>query len=172
MNIRETAVHVTAKKIAYRQTRDGNVVSFAMDPKDVPDKLATDPIGTSYMLALVEVDDATGQPKGGQQAQVSDPTEAPRPQTPEGGARKTPAQVAGYLCTLPSFHSFLLENVRWPLPIPAAFAPQEEWQQWAAETVRKACGVSRRRDITEDNEQWRKLRSDFRLYEKVAEIVP
>jgi hypothetical protein len=169
MNIRETAVHVTAKKIAYRQTREGNVVSFAMDPQDVPDKLATDPIGTSYMLALVEVDDATGQPKGGDAHATATRLHetAPRPPLPkpEGGARKSPAQVAGYLCTLPSFWKFLRDRHGYNVRDTAD----------AADAVRKFCCVEHRSEITPDNPfalaEWSALRGEFGAWEKEVEVV-
>src|SRR5262245_7514571 len=114
MNIRESAVHVTAKKIAYRQSKDGMVISFVLHPQEVPDKLATDPIGTSYMLALVEIDDATGQPRGGDAHEPAKPTvdTAPRSQATGGGARKswgemTPSAQAGLLCNDRAFQKYL-----------------------------------------------------------------
>jgi hypothetical protein len=49
--------HVEAKKIAYRQSRDGLVVSFVIHPNDMPDALAVAPLGQRYMLALAAIGD-------------------------------------------------------------------------------------------------------------------
>lgn len=51
------AIHCEARKIAYRQTRDGLVVSFVIHPNDMPDTLATAPLGQRYMLALAAIGD-------------------------------------------------------------------------------------------------------------------
>ncbi len=46
-----------AKKYAYRQTKDGMVLSFVLHPDDVPKEMATAPIGQRYMLACAQIDD-------------------------------------------------------------------------------------------------------------------
>lgn len=54
---RENAVHCEAKKYAFRQNRDGVVLSFVLHPNDLPASIATAAIGTRYVLALVELND-------------------------------------------------------------------------------------------------------------------
>lgn len=54
---RENAAHCEAKKYAYRQTKDGVVLSFVLHPNEVPPNVATAAIGTRYVLALVELND-------------------------------------------------------------------------------------------------------------------
>lgn len=54
---RENAVHCEARKIAFRQTKDGVVISFVLHPDEVPNSLATAALGTRYVLALVELND-------------------------------------------------------------------------------------------------------------------
>jgi uncharacterized OB-fold protein len=54
---RLNATHCEAKKHAYRQTQDGVVVSFVLHPQDMPEGLATAPLGTRYVLAFVELND-------------------------------------------------------------------------------------------------------------------
>ena len=49
--------HVEAKKIAYRQSKDGLVISFVVHPSDMPDALAVAPLGQRYMLALAAIGD-------------------------------------------------------------------------------------------------------------------
>ena len=46
-----------AKKYAYRQTKDGMVLSFVLHPDDVPKEIATAPIGQRYMVACAQIDD-------------------------------------------------------------------------------------------------------------------
>jgi hypothetical protein len=53
----DEAAYCEARKVAYRQTKDGLVVSFVVHPLDMPDELATAPLGTRYMLALAEIGD-------------------------------------------------------------------------------------------------------------------
>jgi hypothetical protein len=54
---REAASHCEARKIAYRQTKEGVVISFVLHPDEVPDSVATAALGTRYVLALVELND-------------------------------------------------------------------------------------------------------------------
>lgn len=51
------AIHCEAVKAAYRQTKDGLVVSFVIHPNDMPNALAVAPLGTRYMLALAQIGD-------------------------------------------------------------------------------------------------------------------
>lgn len=188
MNIRENAVSVTAKKIAYRQSKDGMVISFVLHPQEVPDKLATDQIGTSYMLALVEIDDATGQPKGDSKPSDGDghpvdsdvSSEARRSQSPtEGGARKhvtndkpstswhqlSPAQQAGILCGDESFQRFVSE--RWSMTL-------EKSGGDFAKVVRWLCDVDSRREIlpgTNGAKAWTEIVESYRAWQREPEFV-
>ena len=47
--------HFEAKKYAYRQTKDGMVVSFVIHPDDVPKEMATAPIGQRYIVACAKI---------------------------------------------------------------------------------------------------------------------
>ena len=49
------AEHFEAKKYAYRQSRDGMVLSFILHPDDVPNELATAKIGQRYMIACAQI---------------------------------------------------------------------------------------------------------------------
>lgn len=48
---------VEAVKVAYRQTKDGMVVSFAIHPSDMPGPLALAAVGTRMLLAVAEIKD-------------------------------------------------------------------------------------------------------------------
>lgn len=171
--MRDLAMNCTVKLIGYRKSRtDGMVVSFSIHPNEVPDKLQTDPIGTSYMMALVEVDDGTGQPK-----EVM-PTEskskrtdtAPRPLTdkPAGGAHKSwdelsPAQQAGILCADQAFITFLNEKY-------GGIQNKDD----ATDLVHRYCAVGSRRDLGGNAaalEQWRHLVSRYRTWQHEPELV-
>ncbi len=51
------SVHCEARKVAYRQTKEGLVVAFVIHPNDMPDALAVAPLGQRYMLALAAIGD-------------------------------------------------------------------------------------------------------------------
>ena len=57
---------VEAKKHAYRQTREGTVVSFLIHPDDVPklltQELSVSAIGARYMLGIVRMEDESDYP--------------------------------------------------------------------------------------------------------------
>src|SRR3990172_599014 len=52
-----TDIHCDAIKIAYRQSKDGFVVSFAIHPQDMPAVLANADIGSQWRLVLSELDE-------------------------------------------------------------------------------------------------------------------
>lgn len=54
---RNAALNCEAKKFAYRQAKDGFVVSFVIHPNDMPDALSTAAIGSRWVLAMVEIGD-------------------------------------------------------------------------------------------------------------------
>lgn len=52
--------HFEAVKYAYRQSKDGFVLSFVVHPNDMPDALATAPIGTAFMIGFASIESAGG----------------------------------------------------------------------------------------------------------------
>ncbi len=54
---RQSAAHCEARKIAYRQSKEGVVISFVLHPNEIPDSVATAALGTRFLLALVELND-------------------------------------------------------------------------------------------------------------------
>lgn len=168
-----TAIDCTAKLCAFRKTRDGVVASFVIHPNEVPEKLQTDPIGTSYVMVLVEVDDATGQPKEvmpNEQSQHKRPDTSPRPlpDKPAGGAKKgwddmSPAQQAGILCNDPAFRKFMTEGTNYADDMPTV-----------KELVCIYCDVTSRREIlpsTHAEEQWDDIVDRYRTWQHEPEVV-
>ncbi len=56
-NPSEKALSFEARKIAFRHTKDGHVISFAIHPDETPIPVMQSFIGTRYMVALVEIGD-------------------------------------------------------------------------------------------------------------------
>lgn len=79
-------IEVFLKKYSFRQTKDGNIFAYAVDPSLTPDKMMTDPIGTTYGVVLVEVDEN------------DQPVEKVKPKFHE----MKRSQQAGILCNDPS----------------------------------------------------------------------
>lgn len=73
------ACYCEARKAAYRQTAQGLVVSFVVHPNDMPNELATAPLGTRYYLALAEIGDdeepVERRPNGRERYLAADPQE-------------------------------------------------------------------------------------------------
>ena len=57
-----TALSFEAKRYAFRQSKDGIIVSFVVHPNDLTPELASAPLGTRYVVALAEIGDDE-QPK-------------------------------------------------------------------------------------------------------------
>jgi hypothetical protein len=49
--------HFEAKKIAWRQTKDGLVLALAVHPDDMPKEMALSALNTRYMIAFSEIGD-------------------------------------------------------------------------------------------------------------------
>lgn len=136
---RQNAVEV--RKIAYRQSKEGMVISFVMHPAETPDDLVTAPIGTRYMLAAVRIgDDETPQ------------AQQPKPQ--KAGKRAwremQPSQRAGLLC---NDHAF----IQW-----SRTANAEECAQW----LRNKCGVFSRAHLDKDDvaeAKFLRIEEDFQI---------
>jgi len=57
---------VEAIKCAYKQSREGDIVTFRIQPQYYKKELATAPLGTRVMLAIAEIrDDESLSPLGG-----------------------------------------------------------------------------------------------------------
>src|SRR5689334_9280134 len=94
------ASHCEAKLHAFRKTQDGVVVSFVLHPAEVPERLALDPLGTRYMLALVAIGDD------------EQPAPEPAPESKHKARYRTSTQMeqardrAAILCADPAFQDW------------------------------------------------------------------
>lgn len=84
-------------------------------------------------------------------------------------SKKSPAQIAGYLCTLPTFHKFLQEKfteVWWRNSAPSR-ATEEEI---AKQCIYDICTVTSRTQLTKENTEWNALQIAFQLWERHPEL--
>lgn len=157
--IREAASHCEAKKHALRQTQDGIVVSFVLHPNEVPASLQLAPLGTRYMLALVEIGDDE-QPKQVRGTQTTEP--APSAPVQALHFRDKPyAQQAAILGSNEKFRRFLRE--KFDVPIERLLSAED-----AAEQIKLYCDVDSRTKIlpgTKAEQRWNLLVSAYRAWD-------
>lgn len=112
-----------ARKISYRQTKDGMVIAFAIHPNDVPLSLMNAPIGTIYAIGFREMpegdqsaapsaDAGTGNALPGQTDLVASSalTEAVAVSAPKQRRHFSElprSQQAGMLCNDPRFQKWM-----------------------------------------------------------------
>jgi hypothetical protein len=123
---------VEVRKIAYRQSKDGMVISFVLHPSEVPEDLATAPVGQRYMMVAVRIGD-------------DEQPEPPQPAPQKAGKRKwheMPAsQRAGLLC---NDHAF----IQWSRTADAGAC---------ADWLRQRCGVHSRATLDTDEHAARRF---------------
>jgi hypothetical protein len=110
---RDNAIHCEMVKYAYRQSKDGVVVSFVVHPNDIPAALSTSHIGSRYMVALVQVGDderPIQQPAKETRAKPSLAEGRPSEKAKRDWDTFEPAQQAGMRSNDKRFAEFLQEE--------------------------------------------------------------
>lgn len=139
-------IQVDAIKLAYRQNKDGFVVSFVIHPNDEHKKLANAAIGSQWQLRLVELDDDGNAPSSardvvGQSANVAAPrAEASKERRPFTSLPLP--QQAALLCQDPVFWAFI--NEEWKLNDGQPYAIDTET---AAEAIRMRYCIHSRSEL-------------------------
>ena len=139
----DTAIHFEGIKYAYRQSKDGIVVSFVVHPNDVPQQLSTSLIGSRYMVALVEIGD----------------DEQPKPVKKERKAEwrdLTPTAQAAIRCGEPQFWQFLARHGRHP-----------ENKEECRLAVCDMCGIESRAELSTNQKArviWHQLDSEYQAW--------
>ena len=123
--------HCEAKKHAYRQTKDGIVISFVLHPNEVPDDLALAPLGARYMLGLARIGDDE-EPQEPEQK----PEKPKRPGRPF--ADMPPSQQAGMKCQDEEFQRWASRNN--PCP------------ETARALILGTCGIKSRKELDSSGE--------------------
>ncbi len=152
-----------AIKIAYRQGKDGFVVSFAIHPSDMPADLANADIGSQWRITLTPLD-ADGNPESEVMPSHSPNNKKPAPVDPPARADKRLMKQAGICCRDPRFWQYLTEKA-----MPANDAED------AAVAVRLICHVKSRNEIVPDTPAgatWQRLYDEFALWRDVPEYSP
>jgi hypothetical protein len=161
---RDSALHCEMVKYAYRQTKDGVVVSFVVHPNDVPAALSISHIGARYMVALVQLGDDELPIAQAEKEKQTLPSPKPRP-VPQAGARRDwrelqPQQQAGIRCAEPVFVAFLKEVY------PKVWREVED----AAAAVRAICDVHSRVELGTNHKarvRWHLLDEQFTAWKAV-----
>lgn len=156
-----------ALKVAMRQTKDGVVISFVVQPEDFESALAMVPIGARVMVAWAEIDTDETK-KGGEAHTVPDPNTGHDKTQPQAepvalsGARpKRPfsslslPEQAGIRCSDAAFCEFMVDT-RGILneDVPAH--------------VRGYCGVNSRAELATNEsaaKDWRNLNAEFEAWQ-------
>lgn len=139
------AENFEALKWAYRQTKDGTVISFLMQPHDINAQLATAPLGTRYMVAFAQIGDDEKPVELSKEANNATAEKA-KPRTPWHELK--PSQQAGIRCADRQFQYWC--------------GTREEYQ--AAAFVRHECGVKSRAELDTNKSaatRWYHIESSF-----------
>jgi hypothetical protein len=169
---RESALNFEARKIAYRQTKDGVVVSLLVHPDEVPNALATAPLGSRYVTAMVELnDDETPKRREVMRATMSGEERPERePEQAPARARITLAQRAGMLCDTVTFQRYLYDNHMLEThDFGEAIAVKH-----AAIAVRLICGVKSRSEIipnTPAGQAFEELHAKYTVWLRHPEVA-
>jgi hypothetical protein len=169
------AIHFEGVKHAYRQTKDGVVISFVVHPHDVPKGLAEAPLGSRYIVALVQVGDdeqaiqtkeVMPNPQPSNNIIDARPLSAPK----SAGAKRDkrdwrdvpPTEQAGIRCDDAVFEAFLREQYA------------DDWiacEYNAADVVRFLCGVNSRSAFGVNHAArmiWKQLDDQFQAWQRVG----
>ena len=134
------AEHFEAKKYAYRQSKDGMILSFVLHPNDMPKDIAISNIGTRYMVAVVEIGD-------------DEKPIVPKSKT-NGQRCLAKAQL---VCREADYQAWIRLNAsRW-------IEPSEEWvldlpdEELARHVMHKVCKIESRSDLQSDPDAQERL---------------
>jgi hypothetical protein len=159
----DNAIHFEGVKHAYRQTKDGVVISFVVHPHDVPKGLADAPLGSRYIVALVQVGDDE-QPVPAKETAATPEVAHDKPPSPAmrmDWRELQPAAQAGIRCNEPIFWFFLRQEQQYP---------DVKDPETAAVAVRHICRVSTRAELGTNHKArmiWHQLDSEFLAWKYV-----
>ena len=147
---------VEAKKHAYRQTREGTVVSFLIHPDDVPQlltqELSISAIGARYLLGIVRLSEESDYPVVPEEITIG-----------ERAMRR-----ASMLCRDTDYQEWLrLNSKRWK----DVDENIEDNTEYSAEVIRYVCDILSRRELKTDKEAQEKLREHVEEYKKEKRMM-
>lgn len=150
---RSAAMQFEGKKNSLTQVQSGDwKLQFTVSAVDVPAGLLTAPMGTRYVVAIVEVSD----------------DEQPVEQKPAGNKHRLSRQAA-MLCSDRQFWGFLRNEFsgNWMNP---NFPQPTDNQLRAAECIRSICNVKSRSEFDSEpaDRRWRELKASFEAWKLTA----
>ena len=161
----KTAQHFEAIKYSLRQSKDGVVVAFVVQPDDVRPELMALPVGARVMIAWSQIGDDE-KPIGGGVLDSSHPGEkgASREPAPVAAPEAKPkrerflSEQCALVCKEPRFMMFMRDVRR---AIPEASAEE------TVKAVKRYCRVNSRSELDTGDEaanRWRDLHAQYRNY--------
>jgi|TARA_R110002020_G_scaffold270016_1_gene485338 hypothetical protein len=143
---------IEVKKQAYRQTREGTIVSFLIQPDDVAElltqELSVSEIGARYMLGIVRLDEETDYPVIPEQVTIG-----------ERAMRR-----ASMLCRDADFQSWVRLNVE--LFDPTGEIHMDDDEEYVSVIMRDYCGILSRKELQTNKDAQEKLRDLIDKYQK------
>jgi len=118
---------IELRKVGFRQSRDGDVISFALHPDEDTEHLSLPKVGTRFGAVIVQL------------ADDDRPVEKRKPHPL--------VQRAGILCNDPQFQAFILSG--WPLDWGAT---DGSFVERAAHVLRMVCGIQSRKELVANHE--------------------
>ena len=147
---------VEAKKHAYRQTREGTIVSFLIHPDDVPklltQELSVSAIGARYMLGIVRLEDESDYPV--------------RPEEVTIGERAF--KRSALICRDPIYQRWTRLNAeKWATQYDVDETIDNP-EQYASEVIRNICGILSRKELRENKEAQKKLTEHINEFQRAV----
>jgi hypothetical protein len=160
---RNNAISLEAKKDALSQRQSGDWrVSFTVQGIDMDTRLTQAPMGTRYVMVLVEIGE--NEEPAQQEVPAASRQDSPPISHPDGAARQKmdwrelqPAAQAGIRCADPVFIAYLKEQQ------PNAWRAHQD----AASLVRWICGVKSRSELGTNHlarVMWKTLDDQFQAW--------
>lgn len=156
-----------AIKYAYRQTKDGFVLSFVVHPSDMPDDMATAPIGQRFMVAYGAITDSGAGASTAARERVGDAST--REDEDEGSGNtanngpksptRTNSQRAAYLLRNPDFRRFLSALV-------GDTPPTVTTEAQANQNLKAHFGIPSKADLDRMDAGWGALLSMFKAFQQ------
>lgn len=160
---RANALNFEAVKYAYRQSKDGIVVSFVVHPSDVPAGLATAPLGSRYIAVLVQVGDDEKPVKQSAEAQPERKDSVSTARATSNWREKPVSSQVAIRVSQSSFALFLREE------------HPDEWHETtdAEECIKLILGVTRKRDIQHNHRAlvlWKQIEDQYQVWSLKVQV--
>jgi hypothetical protein len=145
-----------AIKYAYRQTKDGFVLSFVVHPSDMTDDMATAPIGQRFMIAYGAITDSGAGASTAARERVGDGGEAHKATS---SPTRTNSQRAAFLLKNPDFRRFLSA-------LAGDTPPTVTTEEQANQNLKAHFGIPSKADLDHMDAGWGALLGMFKAFQQ------